>query len=77
MKSMTICTSHRLQSKPHDEKLGIYSIVTNSVQSFARLDFQSPPDMKHAYYCNGTKRAWVEVQAERMDEIAEKGYAAH
>jgi GTP pyrophosphokinase len=35
--------------------------------------------MKLAYYCNGTKRRWVEVQvrSERMDEIAEKGYAAH
>jgi GTP pyrophosphokinase len=57
------------KANPHDEKFlawKIYSIVTDHRPSPSRLrdwiSSLSPPDMKPAYYCNGTKRRWVEVQ---------------
>ena len=76
------------KSNPHDEKFlawKIYSIVTDHYRpSPSRLrDWISSPkttgyEALHATVM-GPKGRWVEVQirSERMDEIAEKGYAAH
>jgi len=73
---------------PHDEKFiawKIYSIVTDHYRpSPSRLrDWISSPKSTgyEALHITvmGPKGRWVEVQvrSERMDEIAEKGYAAH
>jgi guanosine-3',5'-bis(diphosphate) 3'-pyrophosphohydrolase len=75
-------------SNPHDEKFlawKIYSIVTDHYRpSPSRLrDWISSPKSTgyEALHITvmGPKGRWVEVQvrSERMDEIAEKGYAAH
>ena len=76
------------KSKPEKEKFiawKIYSIVTdNFTPNPTRLrDWISAPKSTgyEALHITvvGPKRRWVEVQirSERMDEIAEKGYAAH
>jgi len=76
------------KSSPHDEKFlawKIYSIVTDHYRpSPSRLrDWISSPKSTgyEALHITvmGPKGRWVEVQvrSERMDEIAEKGYAAH
>jgi GTP diphosphokinase / guanosine-3',5'-bis(diphosphate) 3'-diphosphatase len=76
------------KSKPHDEKFiawKIYSIVTDHYRpSPSRLrDWISSPKTTgyEALHITvmGPKGRWVEIQvrSERMDEIAEKGYAAH
>lgn len=76
------------KSNPHDEKFlawKIYSIVTDYYRpSPSRLrDWISSPKTTgyEALHITvmGPKGRWVEVQirSERMDEIAEKGYAAH
>ncbi len=76
------------KSTPHDEKFiawKIYSIVTDNYRpSPSRLrDWISSPKSTgyEALHITvmGPKGRWVEVQvrSERMDEIAEKGYAAH
>ncbi len=76
------------RSKPNDEKFlawKIYSIVTDHYRpSPSRLrDWISSPKSTgyEALHLTvmGPKGRWVEVQirSERMDEIAEKGYAAH
>ena len=76
------------KSKPHDEKFlawKIYSIVTDYYRpSPSRLrDWISSPKSTgyEALHITvmGPKGRWVEIQirSERMDEIAEKGYAAH
>jgi len=76
------------KSAPHDEKFvawKIYSIVTDHYRpSPSRLrDWISSPKSTgyEALHITvmGPKGRWVEVQvrSERMDEIAEKGYAAH
>jgi guanosine-3',5'-bis(diphosphate) 3'-pyrophosphohydrolase len=76
------------KSNPHDEKFlawKIYSIVTDYYRpSPSRLrDWISSPKSTgyEALHITvmGPKGRWVEVQvrSERMDEIAEKGYAAH
>ena len=76
------------KSNPHDEKFlawKIYSIVTDHYRpSPSRLrDWISSPKSTgyEALHITvmGPKGRWVEVQvrSERMDEIAEKGYAAH
>lgn len=76
------------KSKPEDEKFiawKIYSIITNHFRpSPSRLrDWISSPkstgyEALHTTVM-GPKGRWVEIQvrSERMDEIAEKGYAAH
>ena len=75
-------------NNPHDEKFlawKIYSIVTDHYRpSPSRLrDWISSPKSTgyEALHITvmGPKGRWVEVQvrSERMDEIAEKGYAAH
>jgi guanosine-3',5'-bis(diphosphate) 3'-pyrophosphohydrolase len=76
------------KSNPHDEKFlawKIYSIVTDHYRpSPSRLrDWISSPkttgyEALHVTVM-GPKGRWVEIQirSERMDEIAEKGYAAH
>ncbi|MBF0695271.1 MAG: bifunctional (p)ppGpp synthetase/guanosine-3',5'-bis(diphosphate) 3'-pyrophosphohydrolase [Flavobacterium sp.] len=76
------------KSEPHDEKFlawKIYSIVTDYYRpSPSRLrDWISSPKSTgyEALHITvmGPKGRWVEIQvrSERMDEIAEKGYAAH
>jgi guanosine-3',5'-bis(diphosphate) 3'-pyrophosphohydrolase len=76
------------KSNPHEEKFlawKIYSIVTDHFRpSPSRLrDWISSPKSTgyEALHITvmGPKGRWVEVQvrSERMDEIAEKGYAAH
>ena len=76
------------KSTPHEEKFlawKIYSIVTDHYRpSPSRLrDWISSPKTTgyEALHITvmGPKGRWVEVQvrSERMDEIAEKGYAAH
>ena len=76
------------KSKPQDEKFiawKIYSIVTdNFTPNPTRLrDWISAPKSTgyEALHITvvGPKSKWIEVQirSERMDEIAEKGYAAH
>ena len=76
------------KSSPHEEKFvawKIYSIVTDHYRpSPSRLrDWISSPKSTgyEALHITvmGPKGRWVEVQvrSERMDEIAEKGYAAH
>ncbi len=76
------------KSTPHDEKFiawKIYSIVTDHFRpSPNRLrDWISSPKSTgyEALHITvmGPKGRWVEIQirSERMDEIAEKGYAAH
>lgn len=76
------------KSTPHDEKFlawKIYSIVTDHYRpSPSRLrDWISSPKSTgyEALHITvmGPKGRWVEIQvrSERMDEIAEKGYAAH
>lgn len=76
------------KSDPHDEKFlawKIYSIVTDYYRpSPSRLrDWISSPKSTgyEALHITvmGPKGRWVEIQirSERMDEIAEKGYAAH
>jgi guanosine-3',5'-bis(diphosphate) 3'-pyrophosphohydrolase len=76
------------KSNPHDEKFiawKVYSIVTDHYRpSPSRLrDWISSPKSTgyEALHITvmGPKGRWVEVQvrSERMDEIAEKGYAAH
>ena len=76
------------KSNPHDEKFAawkIYSIVTDHYRpSPSRLrDWISSPKSTgyEALHITvmGPKGRWVEIQvrSERMDEIAEKGYAAH
>ena len=76
------------KATPHDEKFiawKIYSIVTDHYRpSPSRLrDWISSPKSTgyEALHITvmGPKGRWVEVQvrSERMDEIAEKGYAAH
>lgn len=76
------------KSSPHDEKFlawKIYSIVTDHYRpSPSRLrDWISAPKSTgyEALHITvmGPKGRWVEIQirSERMDEIAEKGYAAH
>ena len=76
------------KSTPHEEKFlawKIYSIVTDHYRpSPSRLrDWISSPKTTgyEALHITvmGAKGRWVEVQirSERMDEIAEKGYAAH
>ncbi len=76
------------KSSPHEEKFiawKIYSIVTDNYRpSPSRLrDWISSPKSTgyEALHITvmGPKGRWVEVQvrSERMDEIAEKGYAAH
>jgi GTP pyrophosphokinase len=76
------------KSNPHEEKFlawKIYSIVTDYYRpSPSRLrDWISSPKTTgyEALHITvmGPKGRWVEVQirSERMDEIAEKGYAAH
>jgi GTP pyrophosphokinase len=76
------------KSNPHDEKFiawKIYSVVTDHYRpSPSRLrDWISSPKSTgyEALHITvmGPKGRWVEVQvrSERMDEIAEKGYAAH
>lgn len=76
------------KSRPHDEKFiawKIYSIVTDHYRpSPSRLrDWISSPKSTgyEALHITvmGPKGRWVEIQvrSERMDEIAEKGYAAH
>jgi len=76
------------KSSPHDEKFlawKIYSIVTDFYRpSPSRLrDWISSPKSTgyEALHITvmGPKGRWVEIQirSERMDEIAEKGYAAH
>lgn len=76
------------KADPHDEKFfawKIYSIVTDFYRpSPSRLrDWISSPKSTgyEALHITvmGPKGRWVEVQvrSERMDEIAEKGYAAH
>ncbi|RTY66196.1 bifunctional (p)ppGpp synthetase/guanosine-3',5'-bis(diphosphate) 3'-pyrophosphohydrolase [Flavobacterium sp. GSP27] len=76
------------KSTPHDEKFiawKIYSIVTDHYRpSPSRLrDWISSPKSTgyEALHITvmGPKGRWIEVQvrSERMDEIAEKGYAAH
>lgn len=76
------------KSNPHDEKFlawKIYSIVTDHYRpSPSRLrDWISSPKSTgyEALHITvmGPKGRWVEIQvrSERMDEIAEKGYAAH
>ncbi|RZJ36265.1 MAG: bifunctional (p)ppGpp synthetase/guanosine-3',5'-bis(diphosphate) 3'-pyrophosphohydrolase [Flavobacterium sp.] len=76
------------RSTPHDEKFiawKIYSIVTDHYRpSPSRLrDWISSPKSTgyEALHITvmGPKGRWVEIQvrSERMDEIAEKGYAAH
>ncbi|MEL1241616.1 RelA/SpoT family protein [Flavobacterium flavipallidum] len=76
------------KSEPHDEKFlawKIYSIVTDHYRpSPSRLrDWISSPKSTgyEALHITvmGPKGRWVEIQvrSERMDEIAEKGYAAH
>jgi GTP pyrophosphokinase len=76
------------KSEPHDEKFlawKIYSLVTDHYRpSPSRLrDWISSPkstgyEALHVTVM-GPKGRWVEIQirSERMDEIAEKGYAAH
>ncbi|WP_372474910.1 bifunctional (p)ppGpp synthetase/guanosine-3',5'-bis(diphosphate) 3'-pyrophosphohydrolase [Capnocytophaga sp. ARDL2] len=76
------------KSRPEDEKFiawKIYSIITNHFRpSPSRLrDWISSPkstgyEALHTTVM-GPKGRWVEIQvrSERMDEIAEKGYAAH
>ncbi|MDR2221151.1 MAG: RelA/SpoT family protein [Flavobacteriaceae bacterium] len=76
------------KADPHDEKFlawKIYSIVTDHFRpSPSRLrDWISSPKSTgyEALHITvmGPKGRWVEIQirSERMDEIAEKGYAAH
>ncbi len=76
------------KASPHDEKFiawKIYSIVTDHFRpSPSRLrDWISSPKSTgyEALHITvmGPKGRWVEIQirSERMDEIAEKGYAAH
>ena len=76
------------KSNPHDEKFlawKIYSIVTDHYRpSPSRLrDWISSPKSSgyEALHITvmGPKGRWVEIQvrSERMNEIAEKGYAAH
>ena len=76
------------KSSPHEEKFlawKIYSIVTDHYRpSPSRLrDWISSPKSTgyEALHITvmGPKGRWVEIQvrSERMDEIAEKGYAAH
>ena len=76
------------KSNPHDEKFiawKIYSLVTDHYRpSPSRLrDWISSPKSTgyEALHITvmGPKGRWVEIQvrSERMDEIAEKGYAAH
>lgn len=76
------------KSTPHDEKFiawKVYSIVTDHYRpSPSRLrDWISSPKSTgyEALHITvmGPKGRWVEIQvrSERMDEIAEKGYAAH
>ena len=76
------------KSSPHDEKFiawKIYSIVTDHYRpSPSRLrDWISSPKSTgyEALHITvmGPQGRWVEIQvrSERMDEIAEKGYAAH
>ncbi len=76
------------KSSPHEEKFvawKIYSIVTDHFRpSPSRLrDWISSPKSTgyEALHITvmGPKGRWVEIQirSERMDEIAEKGYAAH
>ena len=76
------------KSNPHDEKFiagTIYSVVTDHYRpSPSRLrDWISSPKSTgyEALHITvmGPKGRWVEIQvrSERMDEIAEKGYAAH
>ena len=76
------------KASPHDEKFiawKIYSIVTDHYRpSPSRLrDWISSPKSTgyEALHITvmGPKGRWVEIQvrSERMDEIAEKGYAAH
>ena len=76
------------KSSPHEEKFlawKIYSIVTDHYRpSPSRLrDWISSPKTTgyEALHITvmGPKGRWVEIQvrSERMDEIAEKGYAAH
>jgi GTP pyrophosphokinase len=76
------------KSNPHDEKFiawKIYSIVTDHYRpSPSRLrDWISSPKSTgyEALHITvmGPKGRWVEVQvrSERMDEVAERGYAAH
>lgn len=76
------------KSNPHDEKFlawKIYSMVTDHYRpSPSRLrDWISSPKSTgyEALHITvmGPKGRWVEIQvrSERMDEIAEKGYAAH
>ena len=76
------------KSDPHDEKFvawKIYSIVTDHYRpSPSRLrDWISSPKSTgyEALHITvmGPKGRWVEIQvrSERMDEVAEKGYAAH
>jgi GTP pyrophosphokinase len=76
-----VCTQNRLQINPHEEKFlawKIYSIVTDHYRpSPSRLrDWISSPKST-AHITVIPKGRWVEVQvrSERMDEIAEKGYA--
>jgi guanosine-3',5'-bis(diphosphate) 3'-pyrophosphohydrolase len=76
------------KSNPHDEKFlawKIYSLITDHYRpSPSRLrDWISSPKSSgyEALHITvmGPKGRWVEIQvrSERMDEIAEKGYAAH
>jgi GTP pyrophosphokinase len=76
------------KSNPHDEKFiawKLYSLVTDHYRpSPSRLrDWISSPKSTgyEALHITvmGPKGRWVEIQirSERMDEIAEKGYAAH
>ena len=79
---------YKSNPNPHDEKFlawKIYSVVTDHYRpSPSRLrDWISSPKSTgyEALHITvmGPKGRWVEVQvrSERMDEIAEKGYAAH
>ena len=76
------------KSNPHDEKFiawKIYSVVTDHYRpspSRVRDWISSPKSTGYeALHITvmGPKGRWVEIQvrSERMDEIAEKGYAAH
>lgn len=77
-----------LDSKPEDEKMdcwNVYSIVTSiykpnpdRMRDWISIPKSNGYESLHATVM-GPKGQWVEVQirSKRMDEIAEKGYAAH
>ena len=88
MQKKTFYLRPKEKSNLHDEKFlawKIYSIVTDHYRpSPSRLrDWISSPKSTgyEALHITvmGPKGRWVEIQvrSERMDEIAEKGYAAH